>query len=69
MYYPGEWRDETKIPWVKAHMEDGGAKTTDHEQQKKSADDDAGKSLCTPGLLPVQDMIMFTIRRDMGGRD
>ena len=38
--YLGEWRDETAISWVKAHAEDGGAKTTDHEKQNKRADDD-----------------------------
>ena len=46
--YLDEWRGETTISWVKSHVEDGGAKTNDHEVQNKKADDDAEKSYAHP---------------------
>ena len=47
--YLGEWRGETTISWVKAHAEDDGAKTNDHENQNKKAGDDAEKAYTNPG--------------------
>ena len=46
--YLGEWRDETTVSWVKTHAEDGGAKTSEHEQQNKRADDDAEEAYAHP---------------------
>ena len=46
--YLDEWRGETEISWVKAHAEDGGAKTNDHEKQNKRADDDAEEAYGHP---------------------
>ena len=43
-FYLGEWRGEMTISWVKSCKEDGGAKTNEHEQQNKRADDDAEKA-------------------------
>ena len=42
--YQAEWRDVTKISWVKASAEKGGAKTNAHERQNKRADEDAEKA-------------------------
>ena len=46
--YLDEWRDETTVSWVKSYTEDGGAKTSEHEQQNKRADDDAEKAYAHP---------------------
>ena len=42
--YQAKWHGVTKISWVKAHTEKGGAKTSAHEQQNKRVDDDAEKA-------------------------
>ena len=47
--YLDEWRDEATVSWVKAHAEDGGPKTSEHEQQNKRADDDAEEAYAHPG--------------------
>ena len=44
--YLDEWRDEATISWVKAHAEDSGAVTNDHEKQNK-------KRTTTPRTLPT----------------
>ena len=61
--HPAERRDMTKIQWVKAHAEEGGAKTNTHEEQSKRADEDAEKAYahtdspafvhCAPPILAV----------------
>ena len=66
--YLNEWRDETTISWVKAHAEDGGAVTNDHEKQNKEADgdnEDAYKHLD----LPVRGGILPPVRLNMGRHD
>ena len=46
--YLDESRDETTVVWAKAHAEDGGAKTNDHEKQNKKADNNAENNLKKP---------------------
>ena len=46
--YLNEWRGETTISWVKSHAEDGRAKTNNHKEQNKKADDDAEKAYAHP---------------------
>ena len=46
--YLDEWGDETTVSWVRAHAEDGGAQTNDHEKQNKKAGDDAEKVYTHP---------------------
>ena len=41
-------RDETTVSWVKAHAEDAGAKTSEHEQQNKRAAYDTEKAYTLP---------------------
>ena len=46
--YQEQWGRVTTISWVKAHAEDGEAKTNSHEQQNKKTDDDAENAYAQP---------------------
>ena len=46
--YIDEWRDEATILSVKAHADNGGANTNDHEKHNKRADGDAEKAYTHP---------------------